>query len=200
VIDGSPDDESWKKAVKTSKFIDSFKMYDLKTETEAMVLCDKKCLYILFSAFFPEGSSLKTDLPDGSRDRFVWTDESCEVFLVQGHKKVQFLISPDNSFLDNYQMDYRKKFKLKETLKWNCEGVKYATKIADGKWTAELAIPLKSLGLELPTKENPWKVNFTRNFYYKKSKDAKKWQNELSCWSPTFGSFHNVERFGSLHF
>jgi hypothetical protein len=175
-------------------------MYDLKADTNVMLLYDEKFLYLLFTAFFPKGHVLKTDLPDGSRDRFVWSDESCEIFLTQGHKKIQFLISPDNSLLDNYQADCRKKFKLEETLKWNCEGIKYATKVEANKWMAELAIPLKSLDLEFPGKENPWKVNFTRNFYYKKNKDSEQWQNELSCWSPTFGSFHNVERFGELSF
>lgn len=197
VIDGKANDKCWGNSIKTRKFIDSFKMYDLKSNTEAKLCFDDKNLYILFKAGFPLGSKLKLDLPSGSRDRFVWTDESCELFLIQGNKKYQFLISPNNALLDLFQVDIRKKYNLNETLKWNCAGIKYDTKINKDNWTAEVAIPFESLDLIKPSKDNPWKINFTRNYYYRKG--SSQWQCELSCWSPTFGSFHNVNYFGTLY-
>jgi|GEM_PF-3755897 len=60
---------------------------------------------------------------------------------------------------------------------------------------AELSIPLKP-----PTPENPWRVNFDRSYFHRDGADGKTWQSELSCWSPTFGSFHDVSKFGELTF
>ncbi|OGV32229.1 MAG: hypothetical protein A2020_14525 [Lentisphaerae bacterium GWF2_45_14] len=197
-INGKDDDECWKTAPETSRFVDSFIMYDLKSVTTVKVSSDKDFIYFFIKALFPEGAKLKTEVPAGSRDRFSWSDESCEIFLVQGQKKYQFIISPSNSMLDIFHPDIAVDLKLSEAIKWNCEGVKYETAVNNDFWTAELAIPFKSLGLERPSEENPWKVNFTRNYFYR-GKDKDTWQGELSCWNPTFGSFHNVEKFGKLY-
>jgi len=197
-IDGKCDDECWKTAPETSKFTDSFIMYDLKSSTTVKVAEDKDFMYFFITAFFPEGAPIKTDIPKGSRDRFSWNDESSEIFLVQGKKKYQFIISPGDSLLDLFQPDISSELKLSEAIKWNCDNIKYATAVTGNRWTAELAIPFKSLDLERPTVKNPWTVNFTRNYFYP-AKDKNIWQCELSCWSPTFGSFHNIEKFGKLY-
>lgn len=197
-IDGKADDECWKNAPETSKFTDSFIMYDLKSSTTVKVLADKDNMYFLITACFPEKSPLKTDIPKGSRDRFSWSDESGEIFLVQGKKKYQFIISPGDSLLDLFQPDISSELKLSEAIKWNCENIRYATAVSEDRWTAELAIPFKSLDLERPSEKVPWTVNFTRNYFYP-AKDKNIWQCELSCWSPTFGSFHNTEKFGKLY-
>ena len=80
----------------------------------------------------------------------------------------------------------------------NCAGVQYKSVAGQKGWTAELAIPLASLNLAAPTKENPWRVNFCRNHFYTEGSPVL--QLERSSWRPTFGSFHNVDRFGILFF
>lgn len=39
------------------------------------------------------------------------------------------------------------------------------------------------------------RVNFFRNHYYK---DQNQVQWEQSCWMPTFGSFHDVDKYGFM--
>lgn len=199
-IDGELNDECWKSAPVTEEFCDSFGLYDLKSKTNVKLACDKEKLYIGITAVFPKGSPLHMNTPANSRDGFVWNDESCEIFLTQDNKLYQFLIGPDNVLMDLFNPDSAKEAKLDEAIKWNCEGIVYKTLRKDDRWTAELAIPLKSIALKSPTKENPWKVNFCRNYFYILDEKSKTWKNELSAWSPTYGSFHNVNRFGNMYF
>jgi hypothetical protein len=198
VIDGALSDECWKNAAVSEDFCDSFGLYKLKSKTDMRLLHDNDNLYIGVTASFPKGAPLKTDVPANSRDGFIYDDESCEVFLTQDNKLYQFIIGPDNILFDLFNPDAKKPLK-EEAVKWNCKGVVYKTVRGDGEWTAELAIPLKSLGLKTPSKENPWRVNFCRNHFYKKDGE-KTFQQELSTWSPTHGSFHNTDKFGSLIF
>ncbi len=78
-------------------------------------------------------------------------------------------------------------------MKWDCRGVAYKASTGENEWTAEMVIPLASLVLAHPSKDKPW-----RAIYKAGGKGA--WQSELSIWRPTFGSFHNVERFGTMWF
>ena len=84
-------------------------------------------------------------------------------------------------------------------MEWDCRGVVYKAATGENEWTAELVIPLASLELANPMKDKPWRANFCRNHFYKKGGKGP-WQLELSTWRPTFGSFHNVERFGTMWF
>jgi hypothetical protein len=200
--DGSLDDPAWRKAVVLGEFVDSYNSSELKAKTEIRLLRDDRNLHVGIRAELPQGC-YKQDLPPKSVDGWVWDEESCEVFLVQGVKKYQFLIGPENIYADNFHPDLNTPFST-ETFKWNCKDVQYQTHADPKEWTAELAIPLASLELTAPTKANPWRVNFTRNYHYAlndEDRKNKKWQlPELSTWQPTLGSFHNVERFGTLYF
>ena len=151
-------------------------------------------------AELPQGIVKRTIQP-GSVDGSVWDNESCEFFFVQDEKKFQFLLGVDDIYADNRQLDRLKDKDL--DFQWNCKDVRYKTRKTEKEWTAELAIPLASLDLATPTKEKPWRVNFARNYFHvpgDPAQEPKKWQQDLSTWRPTFGSFHNVERFGTLYF
>ncbi|HRU04299.1 MAG TPA: DUF4838 domain-containing protein [Candidatus Brocadiia bacterium] len=200
VVDGALDDEGWKTAAAATGFYDSFNASDLKAQTEMRFLRAGGVLYVAVRA--PLSGQIKIDLPAGSRDGWVWNQESVELFFVQGVKKYQFLLGPDNVYADNYHPDHTAKFSM-DMFKWNCEGAQLETQRNDKEWTAELAIPLKSLDLAAPTAKEPWQVNFCRNHYYPVAgvpgvKDG--WMWEQSSWRPTFGSFHNIERFGVMVF
>jgi hypothetical protein len=60
-------------------------------------------------------------------------------------------------------------------------------------WTAEIAVPLASLGVLPPQKGTKWRANFCRN----RMTDG---DPELSSWSATYGSYHTPVRFGTLTF
>ncbi len=61
----------------------------------------------------------------------------------------------------------------------------------DGVWTLELAIPFGELGFGAPTRGQTWRANLCRSFGQ---------QSQLSCWAPTWGSFHNRPFLGRLTF
>ncbi|OGV44917.1 MAG: hypothetical protein A2017_21160 [Lentisphaerae bacterium GWF2_44_16] len=198
-MNGTLDSPCWKNAVSSGNFVDSFNAYNLLAKTEMFLLRDDKNLYIGVRSSFPPGSKLRLDLPENSIDRYVWDNESCEFFFSQGDKKYQLMLGPGNIYADIRQPDMKQPFNLEQMIKWNCKDIKYITKLKENEWTAELAIPLSSLELSTPAEANPWRVNFCRNYYYFKE-GVKDFQHELSTWSPTYGSFHNVERFGKLVF
>jgi hypothetical protein len=60
----------------------------------------------------------------------------------------------------------------------------------------EIAIPIADLKLANPVGKNKFRSNFARNHRYIDSKKARRW--EQSMWLPTFGGFHNMERYGTL--
>lgn len=60
-----------------------------------------------------------------------------------------------------------------------------------GVWTIEFRLPYAELGVEPPERGDVAIANFCRSFGQK---------GQLSCWSPTYGSFHNWPFFGRLVF
>ncbi|MDD5704517.1 MAG: DUF4838 domain-containing protein [Kiritimatiellae bacterium] len=199
-IDGNLDDACWKKAAVASDFVDMFNGRNLRAETEVRVVRDAETLYFGIRGGLPEGVA-KTIQPPGALDGPLWDFESAEIFLAQGVKKYQFLIGPDDGFTDFYRPDYNQQF-TGEAIKWNYANARYKTARKDKEWTAEIAIPLRSLELTPPTKETPWKANFCRNYYYPLDPNAaqKTWLMENYSWRPAFGNFQNVERFGAMYF
>ncbi|MHB8993996.1 MAG: DUF4838 domain-containing protein [Armatimonadota bacterium] len=197
VIDGNIDDACWQAGVPVEGLFDMYNSPNLRSQTTMKMLRDEANLYVSMRAPL-ESNERKQTVTPGSRDANVWDDESCEVFLVQGPKRVQFLLGPQDIFADNYQPDLAKDFTM-DAFKWDCKGVQYKTAVGEKLWTAELLIPLASLELSSPTKDAPWKVNFCRNYYYRLPGQAL-WQWETSSWRPAFGSFHNVERYGEMWF
>ena len=197
-IDGDLNDAIWTKAVKADGFVDSFNGPAPRAKTQMLLLRDAKTLYIGIRAELPDGR-VKQLLPPDSVDRWVWEEDSCEVFFVQNMVLHQFMVGPDNIYADLSNPDMEQKFKLDMVAKWNCKDVRYKSRTGAKEWTAELAVPLASLTIAAPTADAPWSVNFGRSYYFNTGA-GKPWQRELTVWRPTFGSFHNVERFGTLYF
>ena len=196
-IDGSLEDPCWKDAPLAEHFTDMYNSPKLRASTSFRLARDAKNLYVAIRADLPDGQYRHT-LADNSRDGYVWNDESCEIFFVQGKRKVQILVGPGDIYADALHPDMEKEFSM-EMFGWNCAGVQYKTRRGEKEWTAEVAVPLASLELPAPKKDAPWKVNFCRNCYYRLPGGAE-WQWEISSWRPAFGSFHNVDRFGDLWF
>ena len=198
IVDGKLTDAFWRTAAVAGNFCDSFNSVDLHAQTQMRFLRDAQNLYVAIRASL-SGLPPRRTLPPGSEDDSIWmADDSCELFFVEGDKKYQFVVGPDDIYTDNFHPDRNTPF-TKDMMKWDCPGVEYKASTGENEWTAELVIPLASLALAHPTKDKPWRANFCRNHFYKiGGKDG--WQSELSTWRPTFGSFHNVERFGTMWF
>jgi hypothetical protein len=75
---------------------------------------------------------------------------------------------------------------------WSSKGRFAAKRRTDG-YDVEMAIPLKSLGVESVKPGDKWGVNFNRcrgniSSFVKESR--------FTCWSPTYGGFNRPNEFG----
>lgn len=195
-IDGIVKDEEWKNAAVITDFCDSYNVYQVKSKTTVKFRHDGKFLYAAVIADIPASNANITKLAAGlgKRDAFLWDYESLELFFGgRDTQSYQFILAPDNALFDAVWGSNRN---LNHAIKWNCSGVKFATSFTKGRWCGEIAIPVAELKLANPVGKNAFRANFARNHRYIEKSGARRW--EQSMWLPTFGSFHNMERYGTL--
>ncbi|MCM8817369.1 MAG: DUF4838 domain-containing protein, partial [Candidatus Omnitrophica bacterium] len=193
-IDGKLEEIVWNKALVLDDFVDLYNASSI-TKTEILIFHNGKNFYIGIRAHM-EKQDIKKFAKPKTVDGAIWDYESCEIFFAPDTSSYyQFIIGPEDVFTDIYTPDI-KKFSM-ENLKWNAEGIKYATSVQKGFWTAELKIPFSAIKY---APDSGWKVNFCRNYYYPKILESgdKKWAYEASSFFPVFGSFNNVAEFGFL--
>lgn len=126
------------------------------------------------------------------RDAPLYQEEVVEVFLdpygdLQSYFEIE--LNPLNTVCDlvlrRTRSGYTKDFS------WDCANLETSVELGQGFWRAELAIPLASLGHDLPTQG--WRANFYR--IDRPTFGA----SELSAWAPTMRPhFHVSHRFGHL--
>ena len=169
-LDGKLDEADWHRAEQTSPFWESIP-YDTSyaiTKTEVRITFDDNNLYIGAKCYQKKSSyivqSLRRDFPPGSTDLFgLILDPFCDK-----QNGFSFVISPmgvqREGLISNGGVDG-------VTTIWD-QVWQSETHFENGAWTAELAIPFRSL------RYNPnlttWGVNFARQ-------DLKR--NEQSAWS-----------------
>jgi hypothetical protein len=165
---------------------------DPRRLTEVRLLWAPEFLYLKFVARYRLITVFDDADPRGRRDK-LWDRDVAEVFLqpypAQPRRYKEFEVSPNGSWIDLEITNGR--------LQHLQSGLQRRVSIKKSKntWTAELAIPMKSL----TPRFNPafvWRVNFFRvegptepRFY--------------SAWQPTNTpqpNFHVPERFGFLKF
>ena len=130
------------------------------------------------------------------RDAPLWEEEVVEVFLdpvgdLESYFEIE--VNPLNAVLDlvlrRNRSGYAKDFA------WRCAGLRTAVTKTAMAWTAELAIPLRSLVAQPPAAGDCWRVNFCR------IDRPPGVPRELTSWSPAGrANFHTPERFGVLQF
>lgn len=130
------------------------------------------------------------------RDGALWEEEVVEVFVDPvGDFAAYFEIevNPLNAVLDLVLRRNRSGY-VKDTA-WDCEGLRTAVQTTPMGWTAELAIPFRSLIADPPQAGAQWRANFLR------IDRPPGVPRELSAWSPTGRPlFHVPERFGVIEF
>jgi len=174
-IDGEMED-IWQKVNWSSKFVTYDTGEEYKYSTRVKVLYDEKNLYVLFDCYEPDMKNVQ--IKSGKRDTRVYLGDSVEIFIWPNELKKEyfhFVVSLDGTIYDEINFDSR----------WNGR-VKVATKKLKDRWLAEIGIDISNL---VSTKE--FRANFNRNRWRGKSA-------EYSGWSCTYGSFHNIQRFGYL--
>ena len=191
-IAGEPSSADWDKASILKDFTDNYNVYKQESETEMRLLHDGKNLYVKAECRMPEGVASVKWAPGtvGKRDGTLWNYESIEFFLARGNESCQFILAPDNCLYDGFNIPG------KNNSSWNCDAVKWSTVRHGGSWEGFLTIPLTELNFSTDGKDGEFRFNACRNCRYTMPGEPEKW--EQSCYLPTFGSFQNVERFGTL--
>ena len=105
-------------AAVAGNFCDSFNSVDLHAQTQMRFLRDAQNLYVAIRASL-SGLPPRRTLPPGSEDDSIWmADDSCELFFVEGDKKYQFVVGPDDIYTDNFHPDRNTPF-TKDMMKWD---------------------------------------------------------------------------------
>ena len=169
---------------------------DSGRETRVQLLWSRECLYFRFQCRFREVSVFPDAAPNGRRDK-LWDRDVAEVFLQPDPSKplhyLEFEVSPNGQWID-LAID---RTNVPHDLSDLKSGLKRRVYLDEARkmWTAELAIPMKSLAKRFDPGAT-WGVNFYRV-------EGKSEPRFYSAWSPTNTSvpnFHVPEAFGELVF
>ena len=184
----------WEKAVEISGFSKVVTLDHAAERTSLYLLHDGRNLYVKAECFIPKGVAgvIWAPASTGKRDGMLWNYESLEFFLARGKESYQFILAPDSCLLDAFNVMPAKK----NAMKWNSKNVTFSTMKRGIYWEGFLTIPLDEMKFSAKGKANEFRFNAYRNCRYNMPGEPPKW--EQSCYLPTYGGFHNIERFGTL--
>jgi hypothetical protein len=194
VFDGKVDAKEWANAAAAGNFLDSYAVYPARGRTEVRLMHDKKFIYLGIKASADPG--LEVHLPDevwGKRDPALWYCDSVECFFGIGTKEYyQFILAYGERVFDAH-------FSLKTNklnAKWTSK-IEMKSSRSGNNWEMEARIPLSELQFAQPGKPGVYRVNFTRNHFYKQPGD-RKYQWEQTGWQPSYGAFSNTDKYGTM--
>jgi len=186
VMDGKLTDKCWGNA-ETGKMSNSKTGKPSKFLSEVSALYDEKNLYLAYLCVDPAPEHLDKGIMQ--RDGDLWRDNEIEAFLdVNSDRKTYFLFIANSI---GTRFDVLCEADGKRDLGWNAEWT-IKTEIAKDRWTAEIAIPLKELGINQIRPGEVWRANFHRT--------RRGTAREYNSLFPPFGSYHDVMYFGELIF
>ena len=141
-IDGKLDEFSWAAAPRVGAFrLISGADPRPKFPTEAAVVWDAENLYVAFACRDSEPWSRMK-----KRDDHLWEEEVVEVFLDpdgDGQNYAELEVNPENVVVD--LLIPRPRAGTDTAIQWDIAGLQTAVERHSGGWTAEIAIPWKSL-------------------------------------------------------
>lgn len=202
-IDGTLDDACWQNATRIESFVHHQTRMPAVEPMTGYVAYDEQNLYIGIDAIEGQIDTL-AGRPQGDR-RDVWNGDEFEVF-----------ISPVRDGKTYYQFTVGSKFGQRLDGK-GIVGAAYNTDWDSavtldkekGRAYLELRIPAKAVEADAIRPNSLWGFNFARQNTQSEPPDPKWPKNpragkessmELTQWSPTGDTFHNVNRFGLLFF
>jgi hypothetical protein len=224
VVDGKPDEISWRNAAWTSDFMDieGSKKPVPEFRTRIKMLWDQDNLFILAEleephiwAYFDE------------HDQIVYHENDFEIFLDpdgNAYDYFEFELNAANTLFDLFLTKPYRDGGI-PLLTWDAPDFTSAVSISgtlnnpadtDQKWTIEMAIPFESLKLglksQVPVDGETWKANFSRvqwqtdvlegKYQKRKDKNTGLFLSENNwVWNPTgVINLHLPERWGMLQF
>jgi len=185
VLDGKLTDPCWQRTSAAQQFYQRIGEGLAQETSHVRLLWDDDALYIGMTCFAAVLDPVYQRLSDFAarateHDGPVWRDDSVEVFLAgpdTPEAYLQFALNALGTQYEGKQMDG----------KWDAPWqVQCATDT--GRWTAELAIPWATLGLDPAAGEALW-ANFCRTNVA---------VGEHTSWSPVTSSFHDRDEFGRV--
>jgi alpha-galactosidase len=190
---GFPEASSWQKAP-AIQFDRDWKGEnpDAERSTEVRVLWDSQTLFLRFFARYRAITVFPDARSDGWRDQ-LWDRDVAEAFLQPDSRDPlrykEFEVSPNGFWID-LNISHGEKEEMRS-------GLRRRVSLDDKTktWTAELAIPLRSMTNNFDPKME-WRVNFYRV-------EGASEPRFYSAWSPTMSSepnFHVPAAFGRLQF
>ena len=197
-LDGRLDEPAWASVYPSeSFFVYQEGMKIASAPTCARLLYDDESIYVAFSCWVPDGGMPVAQ--ERERDGPVLEDDSVEIFLAPRDLRggyVHLMINAAGSLRDQKctpVTDETGVTSMRRDPDWNAEGVQVKTAQREGRWDAEVRIPLGDLGVEAVG--GGWKANLTRE--YLSANDTR----ELSSILPTTcRDFHDVGKFRTVSF
>jgi len=212
-LDGNINDSVWELTKWTNDFIDIQGPSHKKPtyQTKVKMLWDDSFLYV--AAYIQEPHIWANITED---EKIMYVDNDFEIFIDpdgDNHNYYEFEFNALNKKWDLFlERPYRDS--VKPDLKWNCKGLKHATKVygtinnpkgkEDSAWTMEIAIPLNCIDKGVAD-QHIWRVNFSRvewetrisgNRYKKLKKPENNW-----VWAPQWAiNMHRPEYWGYVQF
>ncbi len=182
VIDGKLDDACWKQLPTVGTFVDE-KMRPAPAPTAVRMGYDDKNLYIALRMEEPEMDKVLAAITQ--HDGGVWNDDDIEIYLAPTGQPTPYMVFAFNSIgtTEESSMDAPA---TSFNVPWQCKVNREAN-----AWTAEVAIPFSSLGIQKPNPKTVWYGNIGRGRAH---------AQQISTWSWVPGGFHDADAFGELHF
>lgn len=165
---------------------------DSQRSTEVRILYTDDVLFLRFHQTYRTLTVFPDARQDGWRDG-LWDRDVAEAFLQPDwsdpRRYKEFEVSPNGFWID-LDISHGQKEELHSGLQR-----RVIQNVAQRTWTAELAIPMKSLTTNF-SPDKSWRVNFYRV-------EGEEEPRFYSAWSPTYSpqpNFHVPEAFGTLVF
>ena len=182
VLDGKLNESFWENILPQRIELDS-KAMKLKVGADIRVAIVGNDLYIGIHCEEPFVSKI-ADI-GRSCDSPVWEENCIDLFIAPPNKEKKYYQLVFNSLGTVRSFLYASK-----SMKWEAKE-EIRTFRGSNFWSAEVKLPFASMTDKTELRGDIWGINFCR--VRKTVVPA-----ESTCWSPTFGSFHQPERFGKL--
>lgn len=158
-VDGVLDEAVWQRADVLTNFIKWGSTAPAEKLTKVRLAHDGTNLYLALECY---QDTSKLCVKAAPRDGNTWSDDSVEIFVnrdMNAAPLAQFIINAAGAYYDRYQRHEQEAYA--ETLAVNFPS-SWAAKVYPDRWTAELRLPLKEMGINLA--EKPLlRLNFVRN-------------------------------------
>ena len=200
-VDGRLDDACWQTAPTLTGFVMlNAPATRAAVQTQAKFVFTKDTLYAAFTCEEPKMDLLVAACK--THDGNVWYDDCAELWLgpsYDRHHSYHFLVNPLGTVYDARERDEEvddplaiqagaKKIIHKDDIKWDSGCVARAAK-GKGSWTAEVAIPVKAMGVDEIVRGSLWGLNVART---RRSGGT----CDLSSWTGVFVT--PISAFGTL--